>query len=355
MATKQSHVRLKGYTTAVSQPQDTVSETTEVLIRASVSAGTSKTYASALNTIQKWLASHRKCVDPVVETITPEEFSAFLKHAFDNGSASGNTYRSALVHLQLAKAVPAFAKEATFRKQAKGSASQATPSRKGVLSAEMLHELQDLLLSSVEEFFVTPCRHCQTFFKTELTAGDQIKPQLFNERLWQWTLFQWAARLRPGEVELLRVRDKLTTTESVLKPGELPTCFSAGKLSEVERVTVNSLFFHSRKNDQAGGMFRISPFAAEVFVVLAQGRDEGHYLAPRCVDTHIGQTLLRASELLLWHPDVVWSAHSIRHSAMTALKDGIVESVSEFAAQVAYSTFVHYTSHGLTVKRQRDE
>ena len=99
-----------------------------------------------------------------------------------------------------------------------------------------------------------------------------------------------------------------------------------------------SLFFESRKNELEGGFLRISKQAQLLFQEVSK-LSTNDFILPKCVDTHIGAAINKAASLLHWHPDVIWVAHALRHSAFSTLEQGITEAVDNYVTQVASSTF----------------
>jgi integrase len=221
------------------------------------------------------------------------------------------TYRSALLWYQRRAGVEAFASERSFILAAKGAKSQSQKAHKGVITPQQCMELTKLVLES-PDYFVSTCKHCPQ----NITAVD------FNKQLVDDLLMQWLAKLRPGELEKLRVRDLIATYET-LRTGQ--------------SVVVNSLLFADRKNSE-GGPLIISDEAKDHFLKMSIHKEKDSFLVPKCADTHIGQCLAVASVLLQWHPDVIWVAHSIRHSAFTDLEKGVTEAVDAFTSSVVSAT-----------------
>lgn len=290
------------------------------LLHFSIKQSSHKTYGSAVSTMRKFLQKIRDDERlPEVATMTEEEFVRFLHHLLEAGSASANVYRSALVFEQRKAGKATFAADAKFLKATKGAATNAKKVHKAVLSLAQLAELQELLEHAVS-FFVPPCKHC-----------EPLTPEEFNKKLYFWALLQFSGNMRIGELEKLRIKHKVTTTEYLEGTAD----------HEPIAFQVNKLVFDSRKNEAEGGLFRINETASTIFDFLASMHTtaEGNtFLVPRCAGTHIGRCLEEAALALQWPDDVVWCTHSLRHSAMTAFRQKIYDTTMEYVCQVTART-----------------
>lgn len=292
----------------------TADEALNILVTDSVKNSSQKTYASALNTISKFLKVQRSCDDDQEPaTTTREEFSLFLCSLKEQNVASANTFRSALVWEQRRCKREIFAIEKTFVKAATGASSGVVSSCKGVITPAMLEDLGGKTLEAVSHFVPT-CNLC-LMFDPRLS-----QPWFFNMILLKWISFQYWGRLRPGEIELLHINDLFA---------------SMHENTQGEMVEVNFLNFRvPRKNDDKP--FRLDVLALNLFRSLAGPRSgEEGYLAPRCADKHIGA---HGSELLHWHTGLVWVAHSLRHGVFTTLTNAVQAAVNEFVTGVTNST-----------------
>lgn len=144
--------------------------------------------------------------------MTREEFSLFLLSLAVQGSSSAQLYRSALVFDQRRNSVQLFANETTFIKEATGVSKNVVKQHKGVITTAMLVDLQELILGGTATF-VSPCKHCIPFLSLFKTL--EANAVIFNSVLSEWINFQYSARLRPGEGELLKIRDKITTMQEL--------------------------------------------------------------------------------------------------------------------------------------------
>ena len=247
------------------------------LVTDSVRQSTIKTYESALHTIGKFLHAHRKllilCPFPEGCTMSREEFTLFLYSLQQQGSSSANTYRSALAWDQRRQGVELFALEKTFIKACKGTTKNIQKVFKGVITPAMLEDFLSLVRKSTKTY-VPSCKCCNTFFldNFKLTTEDPTFCDVFNLSLCHWTDFQYSARLRPGEAEVLKIQDK----------------HSSMHLLGSAMVQCEFLFFAAPRKNDSGGPFRIDVLASAVFDKLAAGRPKESFLVPLCADKHIG-------------------------------------------------------------------
>jgi hypothetical protein len=246
--------------------------------------------------------------------MTEAEFEAFLVDTSKSGSTSGTSYRSALLWAQRVANVPTFASLKKFQLACRSIKSKRPVSEKGTITLAQLEELCRMM-DSWKETSEIKCKTCKCNSQT----------------LRLWIRFQFHATLRPGELELLQ-RDSLISTTEVAE-------------NDDQREAHYLLFGVPRKNARQGGKYRIDAHARALFVELRDTSDYGKYLVPKCADRHIGQLMQVASVRLQWNPQLVWVAHSIRHSAFTELKSKVQVAVNEFVAQVTNSTFQVYTNH----------
>ena len=185
----------------------------------------------------------------------------------------------------------------------------------------MLEAFQNLVLN-YPNFFVPVCKLCTLFFKDKFNTEDASFCAVFNRAIVNWTDFQYSARLRPGEAELLQIKDKHSSMHQL---GD-------------NMVECDFLFFRVPRKNDLGGPFRLDLAASEVFETLAADRPKDAFLVPRCADRHIGEAIRKASGVLEWHPDVVWVAHCLRHSIFTSLTEAVASAVNEFVTGVTQQT-----------------
>lgn len=327
---KQSHRRI--------DPSVRGSASFSSLVAASVGAGSTKTYRSAINTIRKFLGSLRNMGGhgPEVSSITPDEFTQFLSSCAVQKSASAKLYRSALLFEQHRCGVVPFCQERRFILAAKGACRGHVKSKKGIISPDQLEELCGLVRGA-HGSFTDNCKKCNF-----LAAAS------FNLLLSQAIYFQFWGQLRPGELESVHVNDLIFTTERQRsrpssersRPAVLPASF-----------TVSSLFFVHRKNEEDTGFYRIPDAAVGAFQALAAGKSPDSFIVPKCMDTHIGVALRKAAIELQWNPNVVWVAHALRHSAFSDLEAGVLGAVDGFVAQVCTSTLRGTYTKGVGARR----
>jgi len=303
-----------------------------LLVNNSVASSTAKTYRAALNTLTKFLSAVRNLPSTEIEvtSITQDEFTQFLASLQQQGITSTQTYRAALLKAQQAANITPWAGEKIANTLAKGARGKHIPSDKGVITPQQVCELITLIVGS-KDFFVKPCKNCWNSIHTT--------PTIFNAFLADALKFQWLARLRPGELELLQKTGLVQTYETLNA--------NCTTLPPTSLVVSQLNFTVTRKNGV--GRFVISDVAAEHFRKLASYAPETPYLTPRCIDCHIGQTIRKAAEQLNWNPDLVWCAHGIRHSVFTALEQSLRESLDNFVSGICSAvlrgTYMHSLDH----------
>jgi len=309
-------------------PLVSVSDQAQTLIDNSVAKSTLSTYKSAQRTILKFLAATRNLPleDLDLISITPDEFMHFLASLKDQGISSTHTYRAALAHAQKSAQIPTWAKDQQTVALATGARGHHTAADKGVLTPDQVCELLHLVLNSPHPF-TAPCKNCW--------PALHQNPALFNVVLADAIKLQWLARLRPGELSLLRRTDLVATLETINARSTLEPPIS---------VVVNQLNFTARRKNGVG-RYVISDDAALQFRKLAFYLPEQEFLLPPCTPTHIGQALRLAAEQLKWNPDLVWVAHGLRHSVFTSLEDNLKKVVDQWIAGVSSGvlrgTYIH--------------
>ena len=307
---KQTHVRMQ-YKNTIKN----VSSRKE-LIAASIR---SKTYTSALTTIGKWVASHRKISVPRDKDLEQTFFVSLAGSTTeDDFDESGPQYRAALAWAQRQQQSTVFAAKREVIIAAKGSrklAQKQNPkSVKGIMSEEQFMNLLNCR-QAVEA--VQQCSKCKLFSRSH-----------FNFVLKGGTTLQFEGNLRPGELEKLKVWDLVTMSEY---------CNYTRS-----RIQQQQMFFAERKNQEHPGFFRVSEQAASAFAELAEGKQPEDFLLPLCIDKHIGIFVQQGAAVLKWHPGVTWVAHGVRSAGFKKMEDSITAAVQEFSAQVVASTYKGY-------------
>jgi hypothetical protein len=313
---KQQHVRFSTAKISTASQQDIRKN----LARVSVSAGTNKTYTSALKTLSAFLVKVRGGVHPL-ESITQDEFIRFLQSCKDQNMSSTETYRSALAQYQLAHNVPQWARSVEILKLSKavGHLHVATP--KGVITPDQCRDLCQLI-AVADAHFVPPCNLCW-----------DSSPKTFNKTLMLRLKLQWTAILRPGELQTLRKKSLVQTLHHHNRS------LRRDSLQAVrEPLVVSQLVFTTKKNISANGLYTISNSAADIFAELTKDLLPEDYIVSRCADKHIGEAVRKGAEELKWSTSVLWCAHALRKSVLTELTKQILEPAEAFAAGIVSST-----------------
>ena len=295
------------------------------LIGASITASSRSTYTAALNTLARFLQATRalqKIPNPI--TCKEQEFEAFLGEIAKQGLSTGDTFRCALLHEQRRMGVPCFAGQKCFVLACKGIKRQHQPAVKGIITIQQLSDLIARIETQNEstrnmtvKTFVPQCKTCTAVGNTKRAVAA------FNTQLARAIELQFFAQLRPGELEKLKARDLILTTEGTGK----------------ERQEVFFLYFASRKNAQDPGKLVIPNPGVQVFKRLAQSKAPDDFILPRCIDRHIGEAMRQGQADLGWHPDMVWVAHCLRHSVFSTLATTVQAAVDSFVAGVSADTF----------------
>lgn len=295
------------------------------LVQRSVRSTSGSQYKSALKTICSKVAELRgvKCVAPL--QITKADFARFLGVISEAGNSSANSYRCALLWAHRQDGVQdSFAAHKDICLAVKGSKSVADeinpPRSKGCLTPAMLESFVHWMTQPI------PTQHREVKSSSKCKSHPKSRAA-FLKMVATAAQLQFHTTLRPGELEMLRISSLIHTTETV--GGE-------------KGVFPQLLFVKARKNGKDGERFIITEAAAHVFQSMAEGRAPDQYLLPRCVDMHIAQALQAATLALHWNAQLVWTAHTLKHSALSALEQGITASVTEYVAHVTKATFVGY-------------
>ena len=83
-------------------------------------------------------------------------------------------------------------------------------------------------------------------------------------------------------------------------------------------------------------------YKSQGFIPVTENERES-FLTPVCADNHIGQLVQDAAVTFQWPTHVAWTAHAVKHTALTALKKGVQDAVVAFVSGVVASTFNGYT------------
>jgi hypothetical protein len=257
--------------------------------------------------------------------ITKDLFFRFIHSIAQKGNTSAQQYRSALLLYQRQNRLTTWAADKDVLVVCKGGVrigEKVCPKiAKGCMSGGMLDALLVLRITAVPE--VQLCKYCKVWF----SSRDQLLAATKK-----WLRLQFFGKLRPGEVEMLLKTSLITTTEWLGST----------------RVELSSFVFETgKKNGEAGEKF---PQDSQILSVFADACGISpvtqKYVAPRCCDVHIGHLVGAAARELNWSTSVVWTAHAVKHSALTALNAGILSACTEFTAGVTRGTFSNvYTKH----------
>ena len=302
------------------------------LMGKSVRDSSNKTYSAAVNSICAAL----NVTDP--KEITKDTFLRFLDATSNEGNVSAQGYRSALLLHQRRHRCDPWAGGKDVILAAKGAVRLGNEQKMSVPKGCMTESMLATLVSTNPEKIcsVKICKHCTSWF-----TGAKANQSLVKATQ-RWTELQFTGRLRPGEIECLCTTSLVHTSELV------------GARHNQVRVELAQFVFKpdTKKNQQGKETFPVPkesviPFQACVAIAQSANNRQKNvktFLAPRCCDTHIGQLVSEAAQLLSWSDEVCWVAHAVKTSALTALTSRIDEAVTQFASGVVLSTFNGYTS-----------
>jgi integrase len=313
---KQQHVRFSIQKISTAPDE----EIRKDLVKSSVSAGSNKTYGSALKTLSSFLKEIRGSAQPL-ESMRQDEFIRFLQSCKDQNMSHAETYRSALIKHQLAKGIPTWAQSPEILALTKAVGHNHISTPKGVITPAQCKDLCKLICSS-KSYFVDPCSTCWN-----------ATPKVFNRDLSLRLKLQWMALLRPGELEKLKKKDLIRSLHHSSRSLRRDSLQEPG-----ESMVVPQLIFTSKKNIKDSGAYMISEPAAEIFEMLTKDLQPDDYIVPRCADKHIGEAVRKAASDLQWSDAVVWCAHALRKSVLTDLADAILKPTEAFCSGIASNT-----------------
>ena len=304
---KQKHVRFDA--SKVDRTLDPA-ECRKELVLGSVAESSQPQYRSRLNTLTDFLRTWRQDPDPDVVTTTEDEFMCFLKSWKTQGLGDPEETRSALLQLQRAMKVDAWAASKTVMKAVVGATGVRGPD-KLVLDDDMISDYESFIMNAELEL-LGPCRDCRMLLDT--IEGREV--------------LVWANRLmQEVGIRLCNLLDLLDSHLNAQR-GEL----------------------YIPRLKQAGGGPGFLPCSAEGQEVIAKvqelaGDRRRGYLFPKCVQKHLNASLREAGTVFGWEPGLVHTAYCLRHTGMRQKKKRVEAELQAVANEkaVTVQTASHYS------------